>query len=130
MVLDLERRVKLWSPAAARIFGWQAAEVLGQPLPIVPEEERASSEELLERARSGESVLEYERAAAPKTGPFGTSAYGRRPSAPPTARLAATSSCAATSPSANGSTNNSGTRSAWKASAFWPAGSRTISITS
>ena len=68
MVLDLERRVKLWSPAAARIFGWQAAEVLGQPLPIVPEEERASSEELLERARSGESVLEYEARRRTKDG--------------------------------------------------------------
>jgi PAS domain S-box-containing protein len=68
MVLDLERRVKLWSPAAARIFGWQEAETLGQPLPIVSEEERASSEELLERARSGESVLDFEARRRTKDG--------------------------------------------------------------
>jgi PAS domain S-box-containing protein len=68
MVLDLERRVKLWSPATARIFGWQEAEILGKPLPTVPEEERASNEELLERARRGESVLDFEARRRTKDG--------------------------------------------------------------
>ncbi|MGA2328534.1 MAG: PAS domain S-box protein [Bryobacteraceae bacterium] len=68
MVIDLERRVKLWSPAATRMFGWSEAEVLNQPLPIVPEEERASSEELLERTRSGESVLDFETRRCTKDG--------------------------------------------------------------
>ncbi len=36
--LDREARVNLWSPEAERLFGWTAAEVLGQPLPIVPPE--------------------------------------------------------------------------------------------
>ena len=60
LVVDLEQHVKLWSPAATRMFGWSEAEVLERPLPIVPEEERASSKELLERTRNGESVLDFE----------------------------------------------------------------------
>lgn len=68
MVVDLERRVQLWSPAATSMFGWSEAEVLEQPLPIVPEEERASSEELLERARNGESVLDFETRRRTKNG--------------------------------------------------------------
>jgi two-component system, cell cycle sensor histidine kinase and response regulator CckA len=68
MVVDLEQRVKLWSPAATRMFGWSEAEVLEQPLPIVPEEEQASSAELLERTRSGESVLDFETRRRTKDG--------------------------------------------------------------
>lgn len=49
-VLDRERRVLLWNPAAERIFGWTAEEVLGVPLPIVPDSERTSFEEMHRRA--------------------------------------------------------------------------------
>ena len=31
-------RVTIWNPAAERIFGWGEREVLGRPLPIVPED--------------------------------------------------------------------------------------------
>jgi PAS domain S-box-containing protein len=30
---DLDGKVRLWNPAAERLFGWAAAEVLGRPLP-------------------------------------------------------------------------------------------------
>ncbi|MBN9520301.1 PAS domain S-box protein, partial [bacterium] len=30
---DLEGKVRLWNPAAERLFGWSAAELLGRPLP-------------------------------------------------------------------------------------------------
>jgi PAS domain S-box-containing protein len=33
VILDLEGRVELWNPAAERVFGWTAAEVLGGPAP-------------------------------------------------------------------------------------------------
>jgi PAS domain S-box-containing protein len=33
--VDLSERVKIWNPAAARMFGWQEAEVLGQPNPVI-----------------------------------------------------------------------------------------------
>ena len=38
VALDPEARVQLWNPAAERIFGWTAAEVLGRRIPIVPED--------------------------------------------------------------------------------------------
>jgi PAS domain S-box-containing protein len=40
IIIDTEQRVQLWSPAAEQMFGWSEAEVLGQPLPIVPEGEK------------------------------------------------------------------------------------------
>jgi two-component system, cell cycle sensor histidine kinase and response regulator CckA len=32
-VMDAERKVRIWNPAAERILGWKAAEILGRPLP-------------------------------------------------------------------------------------------------
>jgi PAS domain S-box-containing protein len=41
MVLEPEDgTVRLWNPAAERIFGWSEGEVLGRPLPIVPADGR------------------------------------------------------------------------------------------
>ena len=37
VVVDQNRNTLLWSPAAERLFGWKADEVLGKPLPYVPE---------------------------------------------------------------------------------------------
>jgi PAS domain S-box-containing protein len=39
VVLDREARVRQWNPAAERLFGWRAEEVLGQPYPLIPEKE-------------------------------------------------------------------------------------------
>ena len=33
---DAEGLVKLWNPAAERLFGWTEAEATGQPIPTVP----------------------------------------------------------------------------------------------
>src|SRR5690606_17154791 len=38
VAVDSEARVQLWNPAAERIFGWTAAEVIGRRIPIVPED--------------------------------------------------------------------------------------------
>ncbi len=50
-ILDSDANVKLWNPAAERIFGWRKEEVLGRPLPSIPphksEELRAFRERLL-----------------------------------------------------------------------------------
>jgi PAS domain S-box-containing protein len=35
-IVDLQEKVRLWNPAAERIFGWSADEILGQPLPALP----------------------------------------------------------------------------------------------
>jgi diguanylate cyclase (GGDEF)-like protein/PAS domain S-box-containing protein len=53
--LDLEGLVVGWNPAAERIFGWPAAEVLGNPLPGVPDDARAAEVALNARAAAGEA---------------------------------------------------------------------------
>jgi PAS domain S-box-containing protein len=55
-VLDPQRRVLEWSRGAERIFGWTPAEVLGGPLPIVPEEKQQEFQSLAGRILGGESV--------------------------------------------------------------------------
>jgi PAS domain S-box-containing protein len=57
----LDTRVRLWNPAAERIFGWSREEMLGRAgLPMAPPSKRAESEELFARVRSGESLNDYE----------------------------------------------------------------------
>jgi PAS domain S-box-containing protein len=54
--LDPARGVRLWSPAAERLLGWSAADVLGRPYPAVPEGGDPALEDVLARALGGESV--------------------------------------------------------------------------
>lgn len=63
IALDADRTVRVWSPAAERIYGWTADEVVGKPLPMemIPEEDRASSAERLARVLEG-SVIQGVRA--------------------------------------------------------------------
>ncbi|HTR35385.1 MAG TPA: ATP-binding protein [Bryobacteraceae bacterium] len=46
VTLDLAGRVMTWNPAAEQIHGWTAEEVIGRPLPVVPEEMRADVQEI------------------------------------------------------------------------------------
>ncbi|NER52390.1 MAG: PAS domain S-box protein [Symploca sp. SIO1A3] len=39
--LDLQERVKIWNPAAERMFGWTEAEVLDRPNPVMTDEDGA-----------------------------------------------------------------------------------------
>jgi PAS domain S-box-containing protein len=50
------RTVTLWNPAAERLFGWSAAEVLGQEPPFIPAELMAEHNAVLERVASGGQV--------------------------------------------------------------------------
>ena len=52
----LDRTVTIWNPAAERIFGWTADEVIGQPLPpaMMPDDERESSIERIRKTVAGE----------------------------------------------------------------------------
>jgi PAS domain S-box-containing protein len=57
----LDTRIRLWNPAAERIFGWTPDEMLGRDgLPMAPPEKHAESEDLFERVIGGEAVNDYE----------------------------------------------------------------------
>ncbi len=51
---DLGGRVTLWSPAAERMFGWRASEVVGRELPSVPDDGRELYASCRARALRGE----------------------------------------------------------------------------
>lgn len=68
VALDLQRRVKLWNHAAERIFGWREEEVVGKPLPHVPQESEDDSRELHQRAVSGDHLRDIELERMTKAG--------------------------------------------------------------
>jgi PAS domain S-box-containing protein len=54
--LDAAGLVQTWNPAAERLFGWTAVEVVGKPLSMVPEEGAEESAGLQRRVLRGESL--------------------------------------------------------------------------
>ena len=60
MEIDLDDRVRLWNPAAERIFGWSADDVLGRPPVWVPEDLQGDFRALSDREALGESYTGYE----------------------------------------------------------------------
>jgi diguanylate cyclase (GGDEF)-like protein/PAS domain S-box-containing protein len=57
---DRDGMLTSWNPAAERMYGWSAAEVLGKPLPSVPGEARGASDALRMRLLAGEKFIKYE----------------------------------------------------------------------
>jgi PAS domain S-box-containing protein len=61
--------IRLWNPAAERIFGWSREEMLGRVgLPLAPPSKRAEAEELFARVLAGEAVNDYETVRQRKDG--------------------------------------------------------------
>ncbi len=54
--LDREARVTLWNPAAERIFGWSASEVLGGTVPFVQPGKEGEFQGLIARVMTGERL--------------------------------------------------------------------------
>ncbi len=56
-ILDPEGRVQMWNPAAETMFGWTAAEALGQVLPIVPPEQFSEFKANLQQNLEGVAIV-------------------------------------------------------------------------
>ena len=59
-VVDVKGVALLWNPAAERIFGWSAKEVLGHPLRIIDEGSQQEFDRLRSESVAGHEVLEVE----------------------------------------------------------------------
>ncbi len=66
--VDLEGKLTFWNPAAERIFGWTESEVIGRPLPAVPEELKGEYADWLVRFQNGQSLSAVERERVRKDG--------------------------------------------------------------
>jgi diguanylate cyclase (GGDEF)-like protein/PAS domain S-box-containing protein len=60
IMLDTEARVRLWNPAAERMFGWTQAAVIGKVAPHVPPDRREAFLELLRQVTEGDALVEHE----------------------------------------------------------------------
>ena len=56
VAFSTDRTVMLWNPAAERMFGWTAAEVVGLEPQIIPAELKAEHNAVLERVRGGGQI--------------------------------------------------------------------------
>ncbi len=66
---DLEGIVTSWNPAAERLFGWRADEVIGRSIDLViPGEKREEETNILARVRQGEGVENRETLRVAKDG--------------------------------------------------------------
>src|SRR5262249_9385364 len=66
---DLTGIIQSWNPAAERMFGFSAAEAIGQSIAIFsPPENREEQRKVLERVVGGELVRDYETTRATKSG--------------------------------------------------------------
>ena len=58
--LDAAGLVRMWNPAAERLFGWNESEILGGPLPCIPPEEVDLHRSICARSMRGEAVSNLE----------------------------------------------------------------------
>ena len=68
VTMDFEAIVKTWNRAAEEIFGWLAHEVIGQPFPIIPDEDQVFFRSNLDRLKRGETIVGVERQRKRKDG--------------------------------------------------------------
>jgi PAS domain S-box-containing protein len=69
VAFDTDRTVLLWNPAAERMFGWSAGEVVGREPPSIPDELKAEHNAVLERAAVGGPVTYATRRVRKDGGP-------------------------------------------------------------
>src|SRR5690349_18938578 len=57
---DLKDKINVWNPAAERLFGWTAQEVLGKTVEITPPARAAETDILLQKTLAGEVTAGFE----------------------------------------------------------------------
>ncbi len=57
---NLEGKINVWNPAAEKLFGWRAAEVLGKNVPITPPEREEERDMLRQKTLAGEVTTGFE----------------------------------------------------------------------
>ncbi|MEC4816155.1 MAG: PAS domain S-box protein, partial [Scytonema sp. PMC 1069.18] len=67
-LIDTDSKVVLWNPMNERLFGWRAEEVIGKPLPIIPEDEREKFLEMVRQTLSGQPLTQVETRRQRKDG--------------------------------------------------------------
>ena len=68
---DLQSVIQSWNPAAERMFGYTAAEAIGQPVRlIIPEDRHDEDAAVLDRIKRGEKVDHYETIRRRKDGSY------------------------------------------------------------
>ena len=61
---DLLGTIMTWNPAAMRIFGYTAEEIIGKPVSVlIPLDRQDEESEIIERIRRGERIDHYETVA-------------------------------------------------------------------
>ncbi len=68
VALDPEGQVTMWNPAAERIFGWAAQEVLGREYPLIPKGNGNECQMIIKRVLNGESFSQLELRRQKKDG--------------------------------------------------------------
>ena len=66
---DLLGTITTWNPAATRIFGYTAEEIIGKPVSVlIPLDRQDEESEIIERIRRGECLDHYETVRRRKDG--------------------------------------------------------------
>jgi two-component system NtrC family sensor kinase len=68
VMLDSEYRVRMWNPAAERIYGWSKDDVIGSVIPYLSGDERARILAMLEHTFIDNNAVVYESRRATKNG--------------------------------------------------------------
>jgi len=68
ITIGLDHTVKVWNPAAERLFGWSEAEMIAAPLAIVPDAKQAEFQAIFQRLLQGESFTGVETQRQRKDG--------------------------------------------------------------
>lgn len=70
VTFDPDGNIRMWNPAAERMFGWKAEEVIGRPHPIVPVDKQEEFGELREFALGGGMFTDRELCRLRKDGSY------------------------------------------------------------